>query len=430
MKKIILCLCAFLLICLIVSPNDKADSSSTSVSKIEVPKSSSAYVGDDYVSVVSSLNAIGFTNVKLTASPTDDISVVGTVKQISIDGESNFDLGNKYEGSSVVVITYYCEAIENTATISEEKTEVKQEESTTEKDNESATEGVIYSEVVVADSGGAFDYSSVPEYSDSAYAVINGNVPFFTESEITTTAYEYYSELDSLGRCGVCIASVGQEIMPTEARGAIGSVKPTGWHTVKYSNIDGNYLYNRCHLLGYQLTGENANPKNLITGTRYLNVTGMLPFENMIADYVKETGNHVMYRVTPVFEGDNLLANGVLMEAKSVEDDGDGILFNVFCYNVQPGIQIDYATGDSSLIGEEQTQATTVAQQQTVKDSSSQSDSYMVNAKNGKIHKVGKCSATSTTKNPVYFDSYDEAEAYSIANYPKQTSRQCGNCWR
>ena len=143
--------------------------------------------------------------------------------------------------------------------------------------------------------------------------------------------------------------------MPTEKRGSIGQVKPTGWHTVKYDNVDGKYLYNRCHLIGYQLTAENANEKNLITGTRYLNVTGMLPFENMVADYVKETNNHVLYRVRPIFEGDNLVANGVLMEAKSVEDNGEGVEFNVFCYNVQPGISIDYATGDSSADSSEAT---------------------------------------------------------------------------
>lgn len=283
---------------------------------------------------------------------------------------------------------------------------------------------------VAIDSLQSFDYSSVPQYSDSAYAVVNGNVPFFTDSEITATAYEYYSDLDSLGRCGVCVASVGKEIMPTETRGNISSVKPTGWHSTKYSNVDGNNLYNRCHLLGYQLTGENANAKNLITGTRYLNVTGMLPFENMVADYVKETGNHVMYRVTPIFDGDNLVADGVLMEAKSVEDDGDGVLFNVFCYNVQPGIQIDYATGDSYSLEQTQTQKTTASKQQATTASSSGSGSYLVNISNGKIHIVGGCTVTDTAKNPVYFDSYDAAEAYSIEHYPNQTSRKCGNCWK
>ena len=188
----------------------------------------------------------------------------------------------------------------------------------------------------------------IPEYSGNSYVHVNNNIPFFTDEEPTTTSYEKYSELDTLGRCGAAIASIGKDIMPTEERGSIGSIKPTGWHTVRYEGIDGNYLYNRCHLIGYQLSGENANEKNLITGTRYLNVEGMLLFENMVAEYVEETDNHVLYRVTPIFEENNLLASGVLIEAKSVEDNGVGIQFNVYCYNVQPGIEIDYKTGESS----------------------------------------------------------------------------------
>lgn len=191
--------------------------------------------------------------------------------------------------------------------------------------------------------------SEVPEVSP--YEVINNNVPFFSEEELTTESFERYAELDELGRCGAAFACVGIDLMPTEERGTIGMVKPTGWHTVKYDCVDGMYLYNRCHLIGYQLSGENANEKNLITGTRYLNVVGMLPFENIVADYVKETENHVMYRVTPYFEDDNLLADGVLIEAYSVEDEGAGVQFCVFCYNVQPGIEIDYATGESRESG-------------------------------------------------------------------------------
>ena len=198
-------------------------------------------------------------------------------------------------------------------------------------------------------SGVTLTLSSVPAYSGSAYVAVNGNVPYFTADDLTTTSFESYSSLDSLGRCVVAYACVGQDIMPTEDRGSIGQVKPTGWHTVKYDCVDGKYLYNRCHLLGYQLTGENANEENLITGTRYLNIEGMLPFENMVADYVQETGNHVLYRVTPIFEGSNLLASGVLMEGYSVEDSGEDILFCVYAYNVQPGVTIDYATGDSYL---------------------------------------------------------------------------------
>ncbi len=194
-----------------------------------------------------------------------------------------------------------------------------------------------------------FDYGTVPAYSGSPYTVINDNMPFFTEEELSQSSFEYYSPLDSLGRCGTVCASIGIDLMPTEPRGQIGSVKPTAWQISKYDFVDGKYLYNRCHLIGYQLSGENANNENLITGTRYMNVQGMLPFENMVADYVKEEKNHVMYRVTPFFVGDNLLAEGVLMEAYSVEDGGEGICFNVFCYNVQPGVIIDYKNGNNQL---------------------------------------------------------------------------------
>ena len=192
--------------------------------------------------------------------------------------------------------------------------------------------------------------SSLPKYSNKAYAVVNNNVPNFSSSELTTKAYERYSNLDSLGRCGAATASCGKEIMPKagEERGDISSVKPSGWKQAKYDGI--GYLYNRCHLIGWQLSAENANKKNLITGTRYMNVNGMLPFENMVADYIKETGNHVAYRVTPIFEGNNLVASGVQIEAYSIEDKGDGICFNVYCYNVQPGVKINYATGESSLV--------------------------------------------------------------------------------
>ena len=193
----------------------------------------------------------------------------------------------------------------------------------------------------------SFSLDDVPAYSGEPYVVLDDNEPAFSQEDRTsTTSFESYSPLDALGRCGTAYANVGTDLMPTEDRGEIGQVKPTGWHTVKYDCVDGKYLYNRCHLIGYQLTGENANEENLITGTRYLNVDGMLPFENLVADYVQETDNHVLYRVTPVFEGDNLVASGVQMEAWSVEDEGDGVCFNVYVYNVQPGVTIDYATGE------------------------------------------------------------------------------------
>ena len=295
------------------------------------------------------------------------------------------------------------------------------------------------SEIIAENTEQPISINEIPAYSGNAYVVINNNIPYFTDDELSTASFEYYSELDDLGRCGVCVASIGLDIMPTEERGEIGNVKPSGWQTVKYpERIDGNYLYNRCHLIGYQLTGENANTKNLITGTRYMNVEGMLPFEEMVADYVKETGNHVMYRVTPVFEGDNLVADGVLIEAESLEDNGSGILFNIFCYNVQPGIDIDYATGDSAenegfAAPETQSHSAAPQEPQTVADTPADSGIYAVNGNNGKMHIIGACPATgngdNAMKHPVYFNTYEEAENYSLQIAPSQDKRLCGNCW-
>lgn len=189
----------------------------------------------------------------------------------------------------------------------------------------------------------------IPDYEGEAYYILNNNVPEFTEADLATESYEFYSKLDKLGRCGPAMACIGLDLMPTEERGDIYEVKPTGWDSVMYDIVENDSLYNRCHLIGFQLSGENANEKNLITGTRYMNTEGMLDFENEIAEYVKRTGNHVIYRVTPYFEGENLVASGVQMEAYSVEDDGAGVCFNVYAYNVQPGIIIDYATGESAL---------------------------------------------------------------------------------
>ena len=194
----------------------------------------------------------------------------------------------------------------------------------------------------------SFDLNSIPDFTNEPYVVLNDNKPNFSEEDFKKETFEEYSPLDYLGRCGVAFAKVGKETMPKEPRGEIGMVKPSGWKTVKYDIVDGKYLYNRCHLIGYQLTAENANEKNLITGTRYMNVQGMLPFENMVAEYVKSTNNHVLYRVTPIFEGENLVANGVQIEAESVEDKQ--ICFNVYIYNVQPGISINYSNGESTEI--------------------------------------------------------------------------------
>lgn len=228
----------------------------------------------------------------------------------------------------------------------------------------------------------SYDLKSIPEYSGEPYVTIHDNVPFFLEEELTTDAFETYSELDDLGRCGTAYANICEDIMPTEKRGKIGMIKPSGWHTVKYTGIDGNYLYNRCHLIGYQLSAENANEKNLITGTRYLNVTGMLPFENMVADYVNETGNHVLYRVTPIYNQENLVADGVLMEAQSVENDD--LAFCVYCYNVQPGIEIDYHTGDSKS-------------SETEQPSKTSEDLYVLNRNTKKFHRPD-CSSVQDIK--------------------------------
>lgn len=193
----------------------------------------------------------------------------------------------------------------------------------------------------------------IPEYSGSAYVEINNNIPSFEESDYTTNPFETYSDLDSLGRCGIAYANICKEIMPSknEQRESISKIKPSGWQTAVYDDVvEGKYLYNRCHLIGYQLAGENANEKNLITGTRYMNVDGMLPFENKVADYMeKHQNNHVLYRVTPIFENENLVASGVQIEAYSIEDNGSGVCFNVYIYNIQPGIIIDYSTGKSKL---------------------------------------------------------------------------------
>ena len=197
-----------------------------------------------------------------------------------------------------------------------------------------------------------YSMENIPPYDGTPYVVLNDNQPSFTAEDMTDVSYEFYSDLDELGRCGVTEACIGRDLMPTEKRGDISSVKPTGWVQNQYDFVDGKSLWNRCHLIGFQLAGENANECNLLTGTRYLNVEGMLPFENLVADYVKETDNHVLYRVTPAFQGTELVARGVQMEAYSVEDSGDGVCFNVFCYNVQPGVEIDYATGDNWLAEE------------------------------------------------------------------------------
>lgn len=251
--------------------------------------------------------------------------------------------------------------------------------------------------------------SDVPEFSGEPYVVINDNEPSFPAEDFTSEGFEEYSPLDDLGRCGVAYANVGLETMPTEERGSISNVKPTGWKSVQYDFVDGKSLYNRCHLIGFQLTGENANRQNLITGTRYMNVDGMLPFENLVADYVKETENHVLYRVTPIFEGNNLVASGVQMEAQSVEDKGEGVCFNVYVYNNQPGVTIDYATGDSWASDE--------APSDTGKEST-----YILNTSSRKFHKPD-CGSVETIS-PSNKKSYTGTREELI----NQGYEACGKC--
>lgn len=269
------------------------------------------------------------------------------------------------------------------------------ENETTEPDPEETTASV---QTVSGDIQGIqFNYDSIPEFSGEAYYIVNDNIPFFEPDEITVSVFENYSELDSLGRCGTAYANICQELMPSDAREEIGSVKPSGWtysgksNNNKYDFVDGQYIYNRCHLIGFQLAGENANNRNLITGTRYLNVTGMLPFENMVADYVNTSNNHVLYKVTPVFVGDELVCRGLLMEAYSVEDRGQGVEFCVWCYNVQPGVEINYATGQNRLEG-------TVTETTTVP----QPSGYVVNDSSMKFHSVSCKYAQTASSNQRY----------------------------
>lgn len=417
-KRILIVLSAFVLLSLFGRGGSEPDH------RIQIPSASFDYRGMDYQDVQAELTEAGFTNVVTEA--VDDLiagwlAEDGKVSEISVDRGTSFSSGAKYEPDVEIIITYH--------TFPEEE-----------------DEGELL---------------NLPDYSGKAYVEVNGNIPYFTDSELAVKSFESYSGLDSLGRCGYACTCVGQDIMPAEERGDIGEIRPSGWHTVKYNGIvDGNYLYNRCHLIGFQLAGESDNVQNLITGTRYMNTEGMLPFENMVADYVKETNNHVLYRVTPVFEANNLVANGVLMEAESVEDKGSGILFNVFCYNEQPGIAINYLDGSSELDGsmtvtedsadfdtvssvssdgqkvspaDEQTASSAEPTPTVAETAPANNGSYVVNAKNGKIHINGACPATGSgsnaMNNPVFFDTYEEAEAYSIQIAPGQDKRKCGNCW-
>lgn len=275
--------------------------------------------------------------------------------------------------------------------------------------------------------------SQIPAYSGTHYIVLNNNVPHFSTANLSNETFEYYSELDSLGRCGVAYAVLGEETMPAdgEKRGSISSIKPTGWIQKQYdkSIVKQRDIYNRSHLIAWSLSAENANAKNLITGTPQLNQDTMTEFEDMVRDHINETGNHVAYRVTPYFAGNNLVATGVQMEAWSIEDKGISICFNVFIYNAQDGVIIDYATGESHAENESSSSET---ESQIPSTENTASGKYAVNGNNGTIHIVGACSATGTGNgqmaNPIYFDTYEEALAYAQENFPSKY-KNCGNCY-
>ncbi len=302
----------------------------------------------------------------------------------------------------------------------------KTEEGKTEKETEKASKPES-----VGDDNSKAVLSEIPDYSGRPYVVINGNVPSFNKYELTTKGYETYASLDNLGRCGGAVASCGREIMPkaNEERGSISAVKPSGWVQAQYDCVSGKYLYNRCHLIGWQLSAENANKRNLITGTRYMNTEGMLPFENMVADYIRETDNHVAYRITPIYDGSDLVAKGVQMEAYSVEDDGEGICFNVFCYNVQPGVEIDYTTGrsrassGSATTTKKQTVAvqTTKEYVETTKSSVSYS-TYAYSAKSDKFH-YPSCRYAKTIKAENYCEYTGDRQGMINKGYSP-----CKNC--
>ena len=313
---------------------------------------------------------------------------------------------NDYDNSSAIV----------SSTNSSESLNESSDNETSQKPESSSSQNNKPTEVDT-ESAKPIDPKSLPAYSGTAYTVVNNNLPNFTSSELTTIGYEKYSTRDSLGRCGVAIASCGKEIMPRpeEKRGSISSITPSGWIQKSYSGISGGYLWNRCHLIGWQLSAENANRENLITGTRYMNINGMLPFENMVADYIKETGNHVAYRITPIFEGKNLVCSGVQMEAYSVEDNGDGICFNVYCYNVQPGININYVNGDSSGPSSNTTSSKPSNEQNS--NSGSNGNMVWIPKTGSKYHSYAGCS---NMKNPKHVSMSDAIEM----GYGR-----CKKCW-
>lgn len=459
MRKVINRVFPFLLaVVMLLSMVGCGESSVTDDGKIKIPHSAAVYEGDNYIEVVEELQKSGFTNVKtevISDLITGWITKDGEIESISVDGDTSYNADTRYDANVPIIIIYHTFANSDIKGTNEGTSQENSSETTTPVEPTTPIETTtpvvptapvetttpveptapvetplpIEPQVTTGQlQQTSISITDIPSYSGSgAYVAINNNKPFFSEAEYNTTAFENYTALDSLGRCGFAYANICMEIMPTEERGSIGQVKPSGWQTVKYDCVDGKYLYNRCHLIGYQLSAENANTKNLITGTRYLNVEGMLPFENMVADYVKETNNHVLYRVTPMFEGNNLVASGVLMEAISVEDKGDGICFNVFCYNVQPGVIIDYTTGDSSL----STTVATEAPEITVppatetpqpEQTTSPGTNYILNTNTHKFHYTS-CSSVGQMK-----DSNKQEYSGSRDDLIAQGYSPCGRC--
>lgn len=335
-------------------------------------------------------------------------SLIESSSQTDSKADSSSSITESPKNSETSSSTTISESSYSEQTTSITYTSLSQTTTTTQSTTQVSTTTTKVTTTTTVATTKSFDASQIPAYSGLAYVAINGNIPFFSASDMTTNAYEKYSPLDGLGRCGAAMSCIGRELMPTELRGSIGMIKPSGWHLVKYHGIEGNYLYNRCHLIGYQLTGENANECNLVTGTRYMNVQGMEPLENKTANYINSTGNHVIYRSTPIFIGSNLLCNGVLLEGKSVEDNGAGLTFCVFAYNVQPGVSINYADGSSSGPEFIETQSTTKATtKQTTNNQPSvqSSSSYILNKNTHKFH-YPSCSSVNSMaeKNKIYFN--------------------------
>lgn len=348
-----------------------------------------------------------------------------------ISGQNTDTVTDFSDATDTVYESEYISAEESSA---KEENEAESESQTAAKNEkneskESKKAETVLSELEETSKAQPVGLSDIPPYSGSIYVTVNGNKPVFSAGELKTVGYEIYSELDSLGRCGTATASCGKDTMPKdgEERGSISDVYPSGWKQAKYEGISGGWLWNRCHLIGWQLSAENANRRNLITGTRCMNVDGMLPFENMVADYIKETGNHVAYRVTPIYDGDNLVCSGVQMEAYSVEDKGEGIEFNVFCYNVQPNISINYKTGDSEYTGGTKEETTSVSQSDNSSVSvidNSTTETYILNTNTKKFHK-STCSSVKKISSQNYAESSESKETLISQGYVP-----CKNCFK